>query len=79
MARPNTYEMERGGFTWDKRGCVICGEKPMYRGFFYPTFMNGDAEWLGDFCQAHKGTNLSGVAKGTVTLQYEVGEDLLQN
>ena len=21
---------------------------------FYPTFMNGDAEWQGDFCDVHK-------------------------
>lgn len=58
MAKANTYAMERGGFSWDRRGCCLCGKKPEYRGFFYPTFMNGDAEWLGDFCKEHSNPNL---------------------
>ena len=75
MARANTYEMDKGGYFWDERGCVICGEKPQYRGFFYPTFMNGDAEWLGDFCEVHKGTSLKKVADGQIPLRYKVGEN----
>ncbi len=64
--------MEKGGFTWKARGCAICGGKPTRRGFYYPTFMNGDAEWLGDYCDEHKGTNLQSVCKGKVPIRYAV-------
>ena len=79
MARANTFEMDKGGYSWDKRGCAICSAIPEYRGFYYPTFMNGDAEWLGDFCKVHKDTKLSDVMAGKVVLKYEVGENKLQN
>jgi hypothetical protein len=77
MAKADTYEMESGGFRYDKRGCAICGEPASRRGFYYPTFMNGDAEWLGDYCKEHKGTNLAQVNHGKVPLRYEIGEDKL--
>lgn len=74
MARANTYEMEKGGFSWHKEGCIICGAKPVARGFYYPTFMNGDAEWLGDFCQEHTKVNLKKVMAGEIPLLYKIGE-----
>lgn len=71
MARANTFEMDKGGYSWDKRGCIICGEKEVnYRAFFYPTYMNGDAEWLGDYCKEHKGTNLQNICKGKIAIRY---------
>lgn len=70
MAKANTFSMEKGGYAYDKRGCIICGEPAERRAFFYPTFMNGDAEWLGDYCKAHAGTSLPSVADGKVTLRY---------
>lgn len=57
MARANTYAMEKGGFSFANK-CELCNQKPTYRAFFYPTYMNGDAEWLGDFCEEHKGVNM---------------------
>ena len=53
MAKANTYSMESGGYIF-KEKCELCSEKPTYRAFYYPTYMNGDAEWLGDFCEKHK-------------------------
>ena len=57
MAQANSYRMEKGGFFFAKK-CEHCDEKPTYRAFYYPTYMNGDAEWLGDFCEQHKDVNL---------------------
>ncbi len=57
MAKANTYRMESGGFTF-RETCKLCAEKPKYRGFYYPTVMNGDAEWIGDFCEKHKSVDL---------------------
>lgn len=74
MARADTFAMERGGYSYDKRGCIVCGDKAEYRAFYYPTFMNGDAEWLGDYCKAHKGTNLESVCRGKVPIRYELPE-----
>ena len=56
MAKANTYTMETGGYLF--KNCEICGEKANHRAFYYPTVMNGDAEWLGDFCENHKRQNL---------------------
>lgn len=72
MAKANTYEMDKGGgYFWDKRGCHVCGGKPvLYRGFYYPTYMNGDAEWLGDYCEQHKNTNLENVQNGKTKTLY---------
>lgn len=71
MAKAHTYEMEKGGFSWDERGCAVCGAEPVARGFYYPTYMNGDAEWLGDYCKAHKGVSLQSVMHGKVPLLYK--------
>lgn len=71
MARANTFAMEKSGYMFSKdRPCAICGATPEYRAFFYPTYMNGDAEFLGDYCPAHKGTNLRDVAFGKIPLLY---------
>lgn len=74
MARANTFAMETGGYIYDKRGCIICGAPAQYRAFFYPTYMNGDAEWLGDYCKTHKGTNLKSVCEGKIPLRYKLPE-----
>ena len=57
MAKANTYEMESGGFNF-KKHCEHCETAPRYRAFYYPTYMNGDAEQLGDFCEQHKGVDI---------------------
>lgn len=57
MAKPHTYSMEKGGFMFADK-CELCSEKPTHRAFYYPTYMNGDAEWLGDFCEEHKGVDM---------------------
>lgn len=57
MAKANTYAMEQGGYIFTDK-CEVCDQKPEYRAFYYPTYMNGDAEWLGDFCEFHKGINM---------------------
>lgn len=75
MAKANTFAMEgpRVGYVFsDDRPCAICGAKPEYRAFFYPTYMNGDAEFLGDFCKEHKGINLRDICKGKVPIRYKV-------
>lgn len=55
MAKANTYTMEKGGYLFKQ--CEVCGEKANHRAFYYPTVFNGDAEWLGDFCEKHKNVN----------------------
>lgn len=57
MAKADTYSMETGGYSFKER-CALCENKPTCRAFYYPTYMNGDAEWLGDYCEEHKGINL---------------------
>lgn len=75
MAQANTFSMEKGGYMFSTdRPCAICGKKPTYRAFFYPTYMNGDAEFLGDYCEEHKGTNLKDVAQGKIPLRYPLPE-----
>jgi len=56
MAKAHTYEMEQGGYLFEH--CKVCGEKANHRAFYYPTVFNGDAEWLGDFCERHKNVNI---------------------
>ena len=53
MAKADTYKMESGGFSFEPK-CLLCDQEPTYRAFYYPTVFNGDAEWLGDFCEQHK-------------------------
>ena len=52
MAKADTYKMESGGYSFEN--CEVCGTEASYRAFYYPTVFNGDAEWLGDFCELHK-------------------------
>jgi len=66
MAKANTYELEQSGYIWEARGCIVCGKKTKedpdlpykntspHRLFYYPTLMNGDAKFIGDFCDKHK-------------------------
>ena len=57
MAKANTYELEKAA----KVKCKICGlEGSGYYLWYYPTFMNGDAEVEAEFCLVHKqqGKNL---------------------
>jgi hypothetical protein len=56
MAKANTYKMEKAGSY--RKKCALCDKKPKYRAFYYPTYMNGDAEWIGDYCEEHKNTDL---------------------
>lgn len=72
MAKPHTYKIAKGGYFSEKDGCAICGSKPEYRAFYYPTYMNGDAEWLGDYCALHKHTDLIKVQDGKIPLLYKV-------
>jgi len=59
MAKAKTYEMEkRTSFNLTNK-CELCENAPSYRAWYYPTFMNGDADWLGDFCQEHKGVDMT--------------------
>ena len=65
MARANTYKLESGHFL-GKSKCKTCGIEvdtdqlkdwknlpTIHRIFFYPTFMNGDAEMQAEFCDNH--------------------------
>lgn len=55
MAKANTYAWEGGG-TYLEGKCDIpgCGKLPNHRRFFYPTYMNGDAECTASLCNGHK-------------------------
>ena len=74
MARADTFQMEKITGYFDQKECAICGEKATHRAFYYPTYMNGDAEWLGDYCKAHAGTSLSAVCHGKVEIRYPLPE-----
>lgn len=51
MAKANTYELEKG----NKVKCLICDfEGTGYTLWYYPTFMNGDAEVEAEFCEKHR-------------------------
>lgn len=54
MATQNTYKWECGGTYVDGK-CDIptCSNKPNCRRFFYPTYMNGDAECEASLCNEH--------------------------
>lgn len=54
MARSNTYESNNVHGYHTRRECIICGNESEKRVFYNPTYMNGDAEWLGDYCEEHK-------------------------
>lgn len=57
MAKAKTYEIDSWWYLFEET-CSICNEKPKYRAFYYPTVMNWDAEWIWDFCEKHKWTDL---------------------
>lgn len=65
MAQANTYDLEHGGFSWGGSTCKTCGGRTgsPWRIFYNPTFMNGDAEWISDFCENHKGAAKKMVAE----------------
>jgi len=67
MAKANTYEMDKGGYQFTEK-CALCDNKPTYRAFYYPTYMNGDAECLGDYCEEHKKVDLKKVYNGQIKL-----------
>jgi hypothetical protein len=51
MAKANTYELEKA----NKVKCLVCDfEGTGYTLWYYPTFMNGDAEVEASFCESHK-------------------------
>lgn len=55
MAKANTYRWEGGG-TYLGGTCDIpgCESKPNHRRFYYPTYMNGDAECEASLCDKHE-------------------------
>lgn len=59
MAKANTYEMEKRTPINLTKKCELCENAPSCRAWYYPTFMNGDAEWLGDFCEEHKNVDMT--------------------
>lgn len=69
MAKANTYKMETGGYMF--KTCCICEDKAIYRAFYYPTYMNGDAEWLGDYCEKHKSVDLKSLSPERVREIYK--------
>lgn len=69
MAKANTYEISKGGYNLEK-SCALCDQKPSYRAFYYPTYMNGDAEWLGDYCEDHKSVKLEDITPEEVRRIY---------
>lgn len=51
MARANSYDLEKA----NNITCKICGATGQgYYLWYYPTFMNGDAEVESEFCMVHK-------------------------
>lgn len=61
--------MEKYGYVF--KTCIICGKEGIARGFYYPTYFNGDAEWLGDFCTDHKRISLKDIKEGKTKLLYK--------
>lgn len=60
MAHAKTYQLEDfGNCNWmddEDSACKVCGKRggQEWRIFYYPTYMNGDAEFLGSWCGKHK-------------------------
>jgi hypothetical protein len=54
MAKADTYSWEDGG-TYLEGECDIptCKNRPNLRRFYYPTYMNGDAELEASLCNEH--------------------------
>ena len=57
MAKPNTYDIDKVDGYCSIKNCIICDKESSKRVFYNPTFMNGDAEWLGDYCNEHSNLN----------------------
>lgn len=58
MAQAKTYQLEDfNTLNWmDEHPCKVCGAKKgrEWRIFYYPTYMNGDADYKGSWCNEHK-------------------------
>lgn len=65
MAKAKTYKMNSWLYLFREK-CSLCDEKPKYRWFYYPTCMNGDAEWIWDFCETHKGIDLKKFSQSNI-------------
>lgn len=73
MARPNTFKIDPiEGYLSEYKMCAICGDKSKYRAWFYPTYMNGDAVWCGDYCEEHRKINLRDVLNGKIKTKYKI-------
>lgn len=70
MAKADTFWRDRVGGYLSRRECIICGAESTHRAFFSPTYMNGDDEWLGDYCKEHKGIDLVKVCTGKTAIRY---------
>ncbi len=75
MAKANTYELDSIEGYFGEKPCVVCGEKSTKRAFYYPTYMNGDAEWLGDYCKEHAQLHIvHKIEKGELEAKYKIGD-----
>ena len=63
MAQANTYKWESGGYCFGECDIPNCKNPPKYRRFFYPTYMNGDAETEATLCEVHKSYKQFGTTK----------------
>lgn len=74
MAKANTFDVDKIGGYMEPKECAICGQVSAYRTFFNPTYMNGDAEWCGDYCEIHKPTEkqLIDICKGKTPIRYKI-------
>ena len=76
MAKANTFGWDKIDGYVSKKNCAICGQPSKWRVFFYPTFMNGDAEWCGDYCAEHKLSeqDIIKVCKGEIKILYKIDD-----
>lgn len=73
MAKANTYESNPVGGYCTRKDCVICGKESVRRVFYNPTYMNGDAEWLGDYCEEHKNLDWAKkIESKEIAAKYEI-------
>lgn len=76
MARANTYESNDVGGYMSRKDCIICGKESTKRVFYNPTYMNGDAEWLGDYCDEHKNLDWAKkIESGKIIGKYNITID----
>ena len=69
MAKAKTFDVEKNSGYPSRRKCAICGEESKYRVFWNPTYMNGDAMYLGDFCEEHKNVDKEKLRQGEIETQ----------